>query len=269
MKLLYGRDLASFIKVRQAKQVRNLRQSWQTFPKLAIIQTVDDPVIGTYIDLKKRYGSDILIEVDSYMVEHSQLKELIDRLNNDEAVHGVILQLPLAEPAETEEMVNLVAPEKDVDGLGARTGYTPATPLAIDWLLAGHNINLVDKKIAVVGRGRLVGEPLAKLWASQGLDVTVFDKSNPVSDKLLNYDVVATAVGQAGIIHSEFIKSGAIVIDAGTASDSGTIRGDVVESAYQRDDITITPQRGGVGPLTVAALFDNVITAARQTANDK
>lgn len=265
MKLLYGTDLAGFIKERQAKQVRNLRQSWQTIPKLAIIQTKDDKVIDTYVRLKQRYGEDVLIDVDIHKIRDDQVEQTITDLNNDKSVHGIIIQLPLNDASQTEATLNLVAPQKDVDGLGNNSTMTTATPLAIDWLLAGHNINLASKKIAIVGHGRLVGAPLDKLWSSQGLDVTIFDIDNPVSDELLNYDLIVSAIGQAGVVQNKFIANGAVVVDAGTSNDSGTIKGDVEESVYERDDISITPPKGGVGPLTVAALFDNVIQAARAT----
>lgn len=267
VKLLYGRDLAGFIKERQAKQVRNLRQSFKVFPKLAIVKTSNDPVIDTYIRLKESYGNDILIDVDIHSVDQSDLADTIAQLNDDQSVHGVIIQLPLADPSQTEQAVNAVAASKDVDGLGDSPIMTTATPLAIDWLLAGYNVNLADKKIAIVGNGRLVGAPLAKLWKGQGLDVTVFDSQHPVSEELTQYGVIVTAVGQAGIIPERFIAERAIVVDAGTSNDSGTIRGDIEEAAYNRHDLTITPMKGGVGPLTVAALFDNVIAAARATTS--
>ena len=268
MKFLNGRELADYIKERQAKQVRNLRQEWGIIPKLAIIQTIDDPVIDTYVNLKRRYGDDVLIEVDVHKVDQADLFSTIEKLNNDTLVHGIIIQLPLADVTATDRAVNSVAITKDVDGLADESSFTPATPMAIDWLLAGYNVNLVGKKIAIVGNGRLVGAPLSRLWKAQGKNVTVFDNasSDKLSVKLRAFDVIVTAVGKPQLIDTDSVKIGAVVIDAATSSENGKIVGDLSEAVRQRNDLILTPEKGGVGPLTVTALFDNVINAARALA---
>lgn len=269
MKILDGRELADYIKERQLKQVRALRQAWQTVPKLAIVQTIDDPVIDTYVRLKQAYGNDILVEVAVHKVEQAQLFETIRGLNQDASVHGIIIQLPLADKTQTEAAVNMVAPEKDVDGLGENAAHTPATAMAIDWLLAGYNVDLGNRKIAIVGNGRLVGAPLAKLWGTTGYDVTVYDSSiEDLSPALRGAQVVVTATGVPGLIKSQMIQPGAVVVDAGTAAEHGKIVGDLASDVREREDLTITPEKGGVGPLTVTALFDNVIIAARKTAEN-
>jgi len=266
MKLLNGRELADYVKERQAKQVRALRQAHHVYPKLAIIQTIDNPVIDSYVSLKRRYGDDILIDVEVYKVDHDQLLGVISRLNSDPSTHGIIIQLPLADPSLTDEAVNAVAPEKDVDGLGQHATLDPATPMAIDWLVAGYNVELRNKKIAMVGHGRLVGAPLARMWQQRGLDVTVFDEtSTDMHEHLNQFDIIVTATGVPGLIRSKDVKVGAVVIDAGTAAEHGKIVGDVADDVRSRDDIKITPEKGGVGPLTVTALFDNVIRAAQNT----
>lgn len=269
MRILDGRELAGYIKERQAKQVRALRQAWNTIPRLAIVQTSDDPVIDTYVRLKQAYGRDILVEVDVHKVGQSELFPTIERLNADASIHGIIIQLPLANPTDTAEAVNMVAPEKDVDGLGERAKHTPATAMAIDWLLAGYNVDLARKKIAIVGNGRLVGAPLAKLWGTTGYDVSVFDgKTEDLSPALRAAQVVVTATGVPGLIKSQMIQPNAVVVDAGTAAEHGKIVGDLAADMREREDLTITPEKGGVGPLTVTALFDNVIQAARATVQE-
>ncbi len=266
MKLLDGREIAGYIKERQAKQVRALRQAHHVFPKLAIVQTIDDPVIDTYVRLKRRYGDDILVEVEVYKIPQAELLATIERLNADETVHGIIVQLPLADPNATQEAVDAVAPEKDVDGLGANAVLDPATPLAINWLVAAYNVALEQKKIAIVGNGRLVGAPLAKMWQRSGYNVTVYDRSEKdLPARLRESDVIVTATGVPGLISSNDIKIGAVVVDAGTAAEHGKIVGDLADDVRQRDDVTVTPPRGGVGPLTVVALFDNVIRVAQMT----
>lgn len=269
MKILNGRELADYIKERQAKQVRALRQAHGVYPRLAIVQTVDNPVIDAYVNLKKRYGADILVDVEAYKIDQSDILGTIQRLNDNESIHGIIVQLPLADPADTESAVNAVAPTKDVDGLGKDAVLDPATPMAIDWLVAGYNINLVGKKIALVGKGRLVGAPLSRMWQSSGYDVTVFDRdSTDMHERLRDFDVIVTAAGVPALITSKNLKIGAVVIDAGTAAEHGKIVGDVAPDVRTRDDLTITPEKGGVGPLTVTALFDNVIRAAQSTVKD-
>lgn len=266
MRLLNGSELAGFIKERQAHQVRALRRAYRVFPCLAIVQTVDNPVIDAYVSLKKRYGADILIDVQTYKIDQDQLPGVIKRLNIDDSTHGIIIQLPLADPAQTQMSVDAVSPQKDVDGLGVKAVFDPATPMAINWLVAGYNVNLVGKKIAVIGNGRLVGGPLSKMWLASGYDVTVFDEhSQHMHQRLPEFDVIVTAAGVPGLVNSEAVKHGAVVIDAGTASEHGKIVGDVAQDVRERDDVTITPEKGGVGPLTVTALFENVIRAASQT----
>lgn len=266
-KILNGSELVGYIKERQARQVRGLRQAWQVFPKLVIVKSLHaSPVIETYVRLKKRYGEDILIDVEIESCATSDMPEVIKRCNDDDSVHAIIVQLPLDDPANTDEIVNLVASEKDVDGLSENAMFDSATATAIHWLLAGYAIDLRGKKIAIVGNGRLVGAPLARMWKASGFDVTVLTrKDENIAAMLRESNVIITATGVPHLINASMLASGAVVVDAGTASEDGMIVGDLDESVRARDDLIITPEKGGVGPLTVAALFDNVIAAARRT----
>jgi len=269
MRLLDGKELSEYITERQARQVRALRQASHVAPKLAIIQTIDDPVIDMYVRLKKSYGEDILVDVAVHKIDQAELLATIAALNDDDSVQGIIIQLPLADPSQTDAAVNAVLPAKDVDGLGDKATLTPATAMAINWLLAGYNVELRGRPIAIVGNGRLVGAPLSKLWQSMGLDVTVYDDTTadlPV--EVRKAQIVVTATGVPGLIHSQMVQPGAVVVDAGTASENGKVVGDVAEDVRTRSDLTITPIKGGVGPLTVTALFDNVIQAALATVKE-
>lgn len=268
MKLLNGLEIAGFIKERQAHQVRNLRQEHKIVPKLAIVQAKDDPVINTYVRLKKVYGADILVDVDTYMVKQSEIATLLQKLNNDKSVHGIIIQLPLLEISQTDEIVNLVAPEKDVDALGSKAIYQPATPMAIMWLLAGYNVDLQGKKILLIGRGKLVGAPLEKIFKDGGYDVSIADRSTKdLKTETLKADIIITAAGSPAILFPDMIQPKAVVVDAGVASEDGKTVGDLAPEVYERDDLTLTPVKGGVGPLTVCALFENVIRATAQGVN--
>ena len=266
MRELNGSELAGFIKERQAKQVRALRQAWHINPRLAIVTDVENPVIETYMRLKQRYGADILIDVEIHRVPAGGALEVIQELNNRDDVQGIILQLPISNPEQTEELLESIREDKDVDGLRKRAIFQAATPTAISWLLAGYGVDLKGKKVAIVGRGRLVGAPLERMWLKSGVDVTVFEKGDDLS-QLINYDIIVSATGVPGLIKSQMIKTKTVVVDAGTASENGKSVGDVSEEMRQRNDVIITPKKGGVGPLTVSALFDNVITACLKIAN--
>jgi len=270
MKLLDGSELAAYIKERQAKQVRGLRQQWQVLPKLAIVQTSDSPVIATYVRLKQAYGEDILIDVEFYKSNEDEALTRIAELNSDDNVHGIIVQLPLADESRTDELLQSVAPEKDVDALASSAYFDAATPMAINWLLAGYNVDLQRKKIVLVGEGRLVGAPLADMWRNSGYDIAVVSEpSDDLKAIIQAADVVVTATGVPGLITTDMLRPETVVVDAGTASEGGKIVGDVAPEVRERHDLVITPEKGGVGPLTICALFDNVIRSARRVATQQ
>lgn len=320
-KILSGADLAGYIKERQAKVVAEMKNRGVA-PKLVIIRDNDNPVIAKYVNLKKKYGEDIGVEVQDVLVGAGESSERTDRgdgmetggatknevsadessekmglkmkerlqmavskANADPKVSGIIVQLPLSKyesenkasgnerGAEhdkskisdkvniTDEIVGMIAPEKDVDGLSGRGCFDSATATAINWLLVGHNVELVGKKIALVGKGRLVGAPLEQMWRNSGLDVTVFRRGDDLR-KLQEYDIIVSATGQAHVIRPEMLGVGAVVVDAGTASEGGVLMGDVSDEVREMDGLgAITPKVGGVGPLTVGVLFENVINA--------
>lgn len=267
MKLLNGKDLAGYIKERQLHEARALLQAWHTRPKLAIVVTVDHPTIAIYVRKKQQYGDDLGIDVDVHRIAQKDAPALITELNADTTVHGIIVQLPLEKPDETEAIVNLVAPEKDVDALGQAAMFDPATPLAILWLLSGYNVDLRGKKVLLVGRGKLVGRPLERMLKDSNVDVWSVDReTTDLKAETLQADIIITATGSPAILYPEMIKQGAVVVDAGVAGEEGKTVGDLAPEVYERDDLTLTPTKGGVGPLTVCALFENVIRAARRMA---
>lgn len=264
-KILNGKDLAEYIKERQAKQVRSLKQASDTQPRLAIIRTNSDPVVDSYMKLKQGYGQDIGILVSVYDIEQKDAISTVADLNSDDSVHGIIVQIPLPDPTGTAQILNSVLPQKDVDALGKNAIYDPATPMAINWLLAGYNVDLRNKNIVIVGRGRLVGSPLAKLWKISGLNVKTVDSSvKDLSAEVSQADILVTATGVPGLITADMIKAGAVVVDAGVATDNNGLVGDIADEVRGLPEVTVTPIKGGVGPLTVCALFENVIRSARE-----
>ena len=237
MKILNGSELAGFIKGRQASQAKYFINTKKFRPKLSIIQCIDDPIINTYVRLKKAYGEDINVDVDAHKISQSHAKDLILQLNNDETVNGIIVQLPIEDKSQTDELVNLVDPNKDVDALGINSIYEPATPMAILWLLAGYNINLKDKSILLIGRGKLVGAPLEKILKISGYKVTVADrKTDNLKGLTTDADIIITATGSPAILYPDMVKSGVVIIDAGVASEDGKTVGDVAPEMYDRQD---------------------------------
>lgn len=258
MKILNGQELADFVKARQAQQVSTLHNP----PKLLIIRDSNNPVITKYVNLKIEYGNDIGITVEDYLAKDSaDIATKIQSANTDPTISGIILQLPILEKAKTDELCNLITPTKDVDGLGQNAKYDSATATAINWLLAGYDIKLNTAKIAIVGRGKLVGAPLYRMFVNSGYDVTLFHRGDDLT-KLNQYDIIITATGVPGLISDSMIKPGAVLVDAGTASEDGVLKGDTAPEIRSRTDLAaITPTTGGVGPLTISCLFDHVIQA--------
>ena len=262
-KELSGRELAGFVKERQAHVVRSLRGK-KIFPKLLILRDSDNPVITKYVTLKQHYGEDIGVAVeDFYAKSLNELKSRIELANSDPTISGMIVQLPILDKDTTDEVVSLIDPKKDVDGLSGNGEFDSATATAINWLLSGYDIDLASSRIALVGRGRLVGAPLYKMFKNSGYNVELFHRGSNL-EELKKYDIIISATGVPRLIKSDYIKSGAVVVDAGTASEKGVLMGDVDEAVRERTDLlAITPKLGGVGPLTVSVLFENVIFASQ------
>lgn len=262
MKILNGKELAGFIKERQAHQVRSLSSK----PRLLILRDSDHPVITKYVNLKKKYGEDIGVEVEDYRASSTdELAAKITSANQDASINGIIIQLPLTDKAKTDELCNLIAPSKDVDGLGANAQFDSATATAINWLLAGYDIKLANAKIAIVGRGKLVGAPLYRMFTNSGYNVDLFHHGSDLT-KLKQYDIIITATGVPGLITNSMVNSGTVLVDAGTASEDGVLKGDLADEVRERTDLAaITPTIGGVGPLTVTCLFEHVINVTELT----
>lgn len=283
MKILSGAEIADYMKENQAHKARNLKAR-KVQPRLVIIRDSDNPVIMKYVTLKQRYGDDIGVVVEDWLV--SDVAEAIEKANQDPSVHGVIVQLPLQNKKQADAILQKIAPEKDVDGLAraalamqkdaenyssgdiisSKSTFESATATAINWLLAGYDVRLDGKKIALVGRGRLVGAPLERMWQDSGYDVTVF-RSHSDLNQLAEFDVIVSATGVPHLIKDEMIKPGVVIVDAGTASEDGVLVGDVDEAVREDEAVAaMTPKVGGVGPLTVTALFEHVLMAAERNA---
>lgn len=258
-----GKEIADQKELEQLKRVSFLK-SKNIVPKLVIIQTIDSTVIDVYIRVKKKYAEKIGVLVEHLLVgTEDGIKDTIARINSDISIHGIIIQLPLGQNLDQDKTLNFIAKDKDVDGLSVNSTYIPPTAQAVLWLMERYVDNFATKKIALVGKGRLVGGPLLSLFRSKNIYPQVFIKGDDLS-KLVDYNVIISATGVPNLILDTYIKPGSFLFDAGTAEENGSIHGDASDDLHKRSDIQITPTKGGVGILTVRALFENVIQAAEK-----
>ena len=266
MRLLNGRELSGYVKVRQAKAVRSLKQANGITPGLAIIMTTDNPSIETYVRLKQAYADEMGVSFQLHRPKQADVPALMKQLQADTSIHGVVLQLPLADPAQTDDFCQLIPPAKDIDGLNPQADYDGATATAVNWLLTGYGIDLAGKKLVIIGQGKLVGQPLLKLWQNSKFDVVAMDKDNLSKQTIKQAQVVVTATGRPSLLKADDLAAKAVVVDAGSACVDGQLAGDIDPEVYQkRDDLIITPKFGGLGPVTINVLFENLLTAAQKT----
>ncbi|HSX01607.1 MAG TPA: bifunctional 5,10-methylenetetrahydrofolate dehydrogenase/5,10-methenyltetrahydrofolate cyclohydrolase [Candidatus Saccharimonas sp.] len=253
MKLLDGREAAAFIKQRQQRQFR----AFQPTPRLAIVRQGATPATDMYLRVKQRYGADIGVPVDLYTETPANLLHRIEQLGADPAVTGINVELPLADAPElTDQALQAVPLPKDVEGLAAGSQFEVVTPKAVLWLLAAYNVTIAGR-IVVVGQGKLVGQPLADRLEASGHHVIRADRDTADLPTVISTaDIVITATGVPALITADMLKPGAVVVDAGAPE------AELAPDVLTRSDLTITPNPGGVGPMTVAALFDNLLQAA-------
>jgi methylenetetrahydrofolate dehydrogenase (NADP+)/methenyltetrahydrofolate cyclohydrolase len=234
-------------------------------PKLASILIGSDPASKLYVGLKKKAAERIGAELDVYYIpENSKIEDvllLISTLNLDDTVNGIMVQMPLPEKLEKfrDRIVNLISSEKDVDGLKHDSHYLHPTSKAVIDILkeAEKDQKTVFKKICVVGAFGMVGAPLVKELNEKGYKVTgCGSKTSDIKSKTLEADVVVSATGVQGLISGEMVKDGAVVIDVGSP------RGDVNFYEVERKASFITPVPGGVGPVTISCLLENLISAS-------
>lgn len=264
--ILYGAPVKEKIKEELMIRIKGLKKK----PVLAIIQVGDREDSNIYIKQKQKFGAEIGAEVkyikiipgkDCIEYENAVLKE-IDKLNQDENINGIIIQLPLPESFNTEKILNSVLPAKDTDGLAASIDQvtTPATARGVLALLDFYNISVKSKKIAVIGQSILAGKPISDELERMGAEVFRCDvNTKNIPEICQSCDILISAVGKPGLITKEFVKEGQIVVDVGISKMEGKIAGDAVFSEIEPIVGAITPVPGGVGPLTVACLFLNLL----------
>lgn len=257
-----GKEIADLIEQEHIQHIKTLT-SKGIIPKLAIIQTTTSRVIDTYIGVKKKYAEKIGVEILHLVVSSSEADATIKKLNADPNVHGIIIQLPLDSHLSQAETLNLVAKEKDIDGLSINSFFIPPTVQAILKLIDTYIKEIATKKVALVGKGVLVGAPLERELVKRNIIPVVFTKEDSL-DTLCDFDIIVSATGVPSLIRNIHIKSGAYVLDAGTAEENGAIHGDISDEVFERADIHLTPIKGGIGILTVRSLFENLLRICDQ-----
>lgn len=266
MQIIDGRAVAEKIYSNLEKEVSKMNRK----PKLVVVQLGDNEASNTYINQKKKAAERIGInfELIKKPADFSQegLENLINELNNDPKVTGLIVQQPLPEQIQVQKIEALISPNKDVDGFGPNSRFKPATPLGIMRLLEEYKVSVKDKTIVIFGRGKLVGAPLKLMMEEAGAKVIQIHTQTPepISVLSLQGDIVVAAVGKPNLVKADMVKDRAVVIDVGINrdSESGKLVGDVDFENVSKKSSLITPVPGGVGPMTVAMLMSNLVSAA-------
>lgn len=278
MTLIDGKATSQKIKDEIKNEVIKLKQKGIT-PTLAVILVGDDPASQTYVASKQKaclacqMGS-VMHKLSANTTEQ-ELISLIDVLNADDSIDGILVQLPLPKHINTNEILRKIDPKKDVDGFCAQNmgalvsgldGFVPCTPLGIMELLKQYNISPQGLNALVIGRSNIVGKPMAALLLNAGATVTIaHSKTKNLADLSKNADLIIAAIGKANFIKPEMVKKGAIIIDVGiNRLENGKLVGDCdFENLKDKCDF-ITPVPGGVGPMTIAMLLSNTLKSAKE-----
>lgn len=277
-RILDGRVVRDNLRV----ELREAFEKVESRPTLAIVQVGDRPDSTTYVTSKIKFGESVgvgvLLNKFDQSISEEDLLDEIDKLNKDESVDGIIVQLPLPQHINSEKIINSINSGKDVDGLKTSLPdlITPATGRAVAELLKFYEINVADKKVVVIGRSRLAGGPIAKMLEHKGALVTVCHKGTPNIPVLTQEaDILVSAAGVPNLITKDYVKEGQVVIDVGINRilkergenkiiDPGyKIVGDVAFDEVEPVVAAISPVPGGVGPLTVACLFMNLLDLSK------
>lgn len=275
MKILDGKKVREFIARKIELELKKLKVS----PKLVIIQVGNDPRSTVYVKQKKIFGEKLGFEVEYIQLDKKiSEKELISKihsLNTNKYVHGVIVQLPLPKHISESKITEVIDPQKDVDGMnstnlkllleGNKEGFIPATTKGIISLLDFYHIKIESKKVIIVGRSLLVGKPTALAFLNRNATVTVcHSKTKNIKEEILKADIVVSAIGKPLFIKKSFTNKKQVIIDVGITKIENVLLGDVDYKAVYKDVFAITPVPGGVGPMTVISLFENVLLAYKK-----
>ncbi|MFA6493111.1 MAG: bifunctional 5,10-methylenetetrahydrofolate dehydrogenase/5,10-methenyltetrahydrofolate cyclohydrolase [Patescibacteria group bacterium] len=263
--ILKGKEVAEKIYKNLQKDIEELKSKGNC-PTMAVVLVGEDPASLTYVKVKEKkvitLGIDFKLFHLPAIASQNQLEELLDDLNRNKYIHGIIVQLPLPTDFDKERVLKKIDPQKDIDGFSGDL-LPPPTAQAILEILKFYKIELKNKKIVIVGRGFLVGEPLEKLLLGLGFRPEVCDsETKNLGEKVSRAEILISATGNPGLITPDMVNEKMVVIDAGTAEAGGKMAGDVDEACYEKV-FAYSPVPGGVGPVTVACLIKNLVEAAK------
>ncbi|WP_026674916.1 bifunctional methylenetetrahydrofolate dehydrogenase/methenyltetrahydrofolate cyclohydrolase FolD [Alkalihalobacterium bogoriense] len=278
--VISGKELAIQKREEMKQEVMKLKQGGIT-PGLAVILIGNDPASRSYVKAKQKACEDIgvhsvLIEMEDSISEQQLLNQIYD-LNEDKAIHGILVQLPLPNHIQEQAVIEAIVPEKDVDGfhpinigkmmIGEET-FLPCTPLGIVEMIKSKGIEIAGKHVVVIGRSNIVGKPVGQLLLNEHATVTYcHSRTTNMKSITQQADILVVAVGKANFIGADYIKKGAVVIDVGVNRlETGKLCGDVKYEETKEVASFITPVPGGVGPMTITMLLHNTIEAAKRYA---
>ena len=275
--ILNGTEISAQVKARVAEQTAALKKQG-ILPGLAVILVGDDPASRIYVNRKKKACADLGIHSEEYALpagtSQEELLALVDRLNRKDDIHGILCQLPLPKHLDEEAVIQAISPEKDVDAFHpvnvgrimiGNYHFLPCTPAGIMEMLRRANIDPAGKRCVVLGRSNIVGKPMAMLLLHRHGTVTIcHSRTRDLEEITRQADILVAAVGKAKFVRRAMVKPGAVVIDVGmNRLENGKLCGDVDYDGVAPIASAITPVPGGVGPMTIATLMQNTVTAAR------
>lgn len=276
-KIISGKEVSEAVKLRVADEVKELKANGIE-PCLAVILVGDDPASRVYVNNKKKACEFCGIRSLEYVLPaettQEELVSLIEKLNEDKAVNGILCQLPLPKHLDEKTILNLIKPEKDVDAFHPENvghimigdfNFLPCTPAGIMEMLRYENIDLDGKNCVVIGRSNIVGKPMAMLMLKENATVTIcHSRTKNLKEIVAGADVIVAAVGRPNFVTADMVREGAVIIDVGiNRMADGKLCGDVDFEACKEKASYITPVPGGVGPMTIATLMQNTITATK------
>jgi methylenetetrahydrofolate dehydrogenase (NADP+)/methenyltetrahydrofolate cyclohydrolase len=278
--IIDGKAVAREIQAKVKEEVEGLKRRWGMVPGLGVVLVGDDPASHLYVKNKEKACKEVGIRSEEHLlpasVSERDILSLIQKLNRNDEIHGILVQLPLPAHVRAERVLNAVSPQKDIDGfhpvnqgllLAGGEGFRPCTPMGIMKLLDSVRCDPKGKNATVVGRSNIVGKPVAIMLLERHATVTIcHSRTAQLKDEVSRADIVVAAIGKAAMIRGDWIKPGAVVIDVGiNRLPSGKLSGDVeFESAKERASY-ITPVPGGVGPMTICMLLFNTLRAAKES----
>ena len=276
--IIDGKELAKKIRANLKIESEELKKK-NINSKLAVIMVGEDPASKVYVRNKSKACEDVGIEYEEYLLDvnttQKELIELIEKLNNDKTINGILLQSPIPSNLDVNEAFRTISPQKDVDGFNPvnvgklvlnQDTFVSCTPYGIMKMFEEYDIDLTGKNVVILGRSNIVGKPLIHCCLNKNATVTsCHSKTQNIAQKAKEADVLISAIGKANFVTADMVKDGAVVIDVGiNRLDNGKITGDVDFESVKEKASYITPVPGGVGPMTIAMLMNNVIKATRR-----